>query len=176
MVSQDHDAAAIPVSSPMLLSLDWLAPTMHTDKEQQQKGEEELPGISSQSATASTRAESQEDVCERPWSSADRSAYSPCSQPVKIDPLTLQLGMPTELLGESICNSTWAKAEPQKKGCRVLLEAASEPMWLQLPAPDLGVAETHEAPARVRLFCHWCGSKRASKISMFCTSCGTQLT
>lgn len=174
MVSQDYDAAAIPESSPMLLSLDWLSPTLRTDG----RGEEEVPGVSSQSATASTRAESQEDVCEPPWSSADRIAYSPCYQPVKIDPLTLQLGMPIELLlqGESFFNSMWAQAEPQKKGCRVVIEAASEPMWLQLPTPDPGVAETHKAPARVRQFCHWCGSKRASEISMFCTSCGTQLS
>jgi hypothetical protein len=162
----------------MLLGLDWFASATHADKEQRHRGE--VPGgTSSQSTTASVRADSLEDACVlSQGSAADRSAYSLSSQPVKIDPETLRLGMLTELLpqGESICNSTWAKVEQQKKGHKVMLETAGEPMWLQLPRPDPGAEETHEAPARVVLFCHWCGSKRASEISVFCTSCGTHLT
>eukprot|EP00930_Biecheleria_cincta_P050651 TRINITY_DN35836_c0_g1_i1.p1 TRINITY_DN35836_c0_g1~~TRINITY_DN35836_c0_g1_i1.p1 ORF type:complete len:182 (+),score=33.41 TRINITY_DN35836_c0_g1_i1:80-625(+) len=180
MVSQDPYSATNPASTPMLLDSDWFAPATDVDKQQRHRGEEVLGSASSQSTSASVRAESLEDASCEPLreSAADRSNYSLSGQPVKIDLETLRLGMLTELSpkGETICSSTWAKVEPRKKGSRAMLEKmAGEPMWLQLSTPDLGAEETSEAPARVKLFCHWCGSKRASESSVFCTSCGTHL-
>eukprot|EP00930_Biecheleria_cincta_P037639 TRINITY_DN25852_c0_g1_i1.p1 TRINITY_DN25852_c0_g1~~TRINITY_DN25852_c0_g1_i1.p1 ORF type:complete len:155 (-),score=22.89 TRINITY_DN25852_c0_g1_i1:64-528(-) len=47
-----------------------------------------------------------------------------------------------------------------------------EPMRMHLPSLDSAI----KPESRAKLFCPWCGSKRASESSMFCTSCGTKLT
>eukprot|EP00930_Biecheleria_cincta_P045433 TRINITY_DN31306_c0_g2_i1.p1 TRINITY_DN31306_c0_g2~~TRINITY_DN31306_c0_g2_i1.p1 ORF type:complete len:170 (-),score=33.27 TRINITY_DN31306_c0_g2_i1:326-835(-) len=146
---------------------------------QEKAGKADVPGICDRSMTASTGGGSlfailREDPCETSSDSADEEDRRLSSQPAKVDPLALEFYMMAKLMpeGQSICDSLWPATSLGEQGYAMTQKTGSEPVWLPL-APSC--AGTAAATNRVKLFCQWCGSKRASEVSIFCTSCGEKI-